>query len=548
MRQYDLIVIGAGAAGMAAAATAVSLGLRVLLLEAESRVGGTTAISAGSVWVPNALAVEADPDAAGRYLRAACGNHGRPEMRRAFLRRGPEAIRHLQDAGALDLVAYRHHPDYLGDLPGAVTSGRALGARPFDGRRLGKALAMLRPPLPEFTIFGGMMVDRADIAHLMNVGQSLASLRHATGLILRHVIDRLHGPRGRRLVMGNALAGRLLAFLLERDVTVCTSATVEHIALAGGRATGVVVAGEEISARLGVVVACGGFSHHPRLRGAHYPKDDEGISAAPESNRGGGVDLLLAAGGRLETGHTNAAFWAPASIRRRPDGSRAVFPHFVLDRAKPGIFAIDRTGRRFVDESTSYQRFVEAMYRSAAIPCHLICSAAFIRRHGLGVIRPMTRNPRRWVAEGYLSEGRTLAELAGVIGVDAAAFAETAARHDRHAAEGRDPDFHRGETAYARNLGDPAHGPNPCLGPLGDGPYYAIEIHPADIGTSIGIATDGDARVLDARGAPIPGLYAAGNDMASVMAGAYPGPGITLGPAITFGYLAARHAASTLET
>ncbi len=546
---HDLVVVGAGAAGMAAAATAALEGLSVLLIEASPHVGGTSALSAGSAWVPNSiLSRDDDPDAARRYLDSVVGNQSRAEMRDAFLTRGPEMIARLQGAGALDLAPYPYHPDYLTDMPGAVTSGRALGARAFDGRRLGKSLALLRPPLPEFTIFGGMMVDRVDITHLLNATKSAKSSAHAAKLLLRHGVDRLAGPRGRRLVMGNALAGRLLAFLLEHGVTIRTGTTVERIEVEDGRATGVIAGGERINARCGVVISTGGFSHHARLRDELYPKPVAAHSAVPASNAGGGVDLLLAAGGRLEIGYDNAAFWAPASVRTRADGSKAVFPHFVLDRAKPGVIAVNAEGRRFVDESTSYHRFVGGMYNAGAIPCHLVCNADFIRRYGLGVIRPLTRNLKPWVAEGYIAEGATVADLAKAIGADPDALADSFARNDRYAAEGKDPDFGRGTTAYARNLGDPAHGPNPCLGPMGEGPYYALKIHPADIGTAMGVVTDTQARVLNAAGAPTEGLYAAGNDMASVMGGAYPGPGITIGPALTFGYVAARHAATRKET
>jgi succinate dehydrogenase/fumarate reductase flavoprotein subunit len=545
---FDLVVIGAGAAGMAASATGASHGLGVLLLEASPNVGGTTALSAGSLWVPNTdLAQDDDPQAAARYLDAVVGNWSRAELRSAFLAHGPEMVAELQKVGALDLAPYPYHPDYLSEMPGAVTSGRALGATTFDGRKLGRHFALLRPPLPEFTIFGGMMVDRTDINHLLNATRKPKSFLHAAGLILRHAWDRLSAPRGRRLVMGNALTGRLLAYLVGQGVTIRTGATVSEIVVEDGRAAGVVVDGERIAARRGVIVSTGGFSHNARLRNALYPQPVADHSAVPVTNAGGGVELLLAAGGHLDTDHANAAFWAPASVRQRSDGSRAVFPHFVLDRAKPGVIAVDGEGKRFVDESTSYQRFVEGMYRAGAIPCHLVCNGDFIRRYGLGVIRPMTRNLKPWVAEGYLQTGRSVEDLARVIGADPVALADSFARNDRYAAQGEDPDFGRGATRYARNLGDPAHKPNPCLGPMGEGPYYALAIHPADIGTSIGIETDTEARVLGAEGKPINGLYAAGNDMASVMGGTYPGPGITIGPAMTFGYVAARHAALKKE-
>lgn len=550
IHETDLIVIGGGAAGMAAAATGASLGLEVLLVEASPHLGGTSALSAGSVWVPNSALSRGGGDDVAKataYLDATVGNRSSRAMRDAFLRRGPAMIDHLTTIGALDLAAYPYHPDYLADIEGATTSGRALGARAFDGRLLGADFDLLRPPLPEFTILGGMMVDRNDINHLLAAHRRPASFVHAAGLVLRHGRDRLSRPRGTRLVMGNALAGRLLWTLRRLGVEIRTDTRVERLVVDEGRAHGAIVDGRPITARRGIVVATGGFSHHARLRHELYPQPVAAHSAVPDANRGGGLDLLIAAGGHLSEGHANAAFWAPSSVRRRKDGSLAVFPHFVLDRAKPGVIAVDGAGRRFVNESTSYQLFVEGMYRAGAIPCHLVCNGDFIRHYGLGMIRPRTRDLRQHLDDGYIVTGATVAELAASIGADPAVLADSFARNDRFAIDGRDPDFGRGSNAYNRNLGDPAHGPNPCLGPMGDGPYYALAIHPADIATSIGIETDALARVLGDDGGPIDGLYAAGNDMSSIMGGVYPGPGITIGPAMTFGYVAARHAAGQQE-
>lgn len=543
---YDLIVLGAGAAGMTAAITGAALGLEVLLLESSRYAGGTTAFSAGSVWIPNSSLAGAsgdDPENAAIYMRATVGNRAPEEITSAFLSNGPEMVDFLQKVGATDFVAYPYHPDYLADAPGATTHGRVLGPRAFDARVLGGSLAKLRPPLPEFTLFGGMMVDRTDIGHLLAAHRSLKSLWHAAAITLRYGRDRIARGRGTRLVMGSALAGRLLATLLRLGVELRTEAEVSDLLIEAGAIRGVVLGGKAIAARKGVVIATGGFPHHKGLREALYPKPVAQYSAAPADNRGGGIDLALAAGGSLSEGHANAAFWAPSSVRTRKDGSTAVFPHFFLDRAKPGIIAVNRDGRRFVDESTSYQRFVEGMYSAQAIPCWLVCNGGFVRKYGLGMIRPRTVNLKPFLDEGYIVEGRTIADLAKKIGVDPAGLAASVKANDDYAQTGVDLEFSRGGNAYSRNLGDAAHGPNPCLGPIGDGPYYALAIHPADIGTSVGLRTDGSARVLDNGGQPIEGLYAAGNDMSSVMGGVYPGPGVTLGPAMTFGYIAARNAA-----
>ena len=543
---YDLIVLGAGAAGMTAAITGAALGLDVLLLESSPYAGGTSAFSAGSVWIPNSSLASGsgdDPQKAAIYLHATVGNRVPEDVTSAFLSHGPEMVDFLQKLGATDLVAYPYHPDYLADAPGATTHGRVLGPRPFDAGVLGKSLTQLRPPLPEFTLFGGMMVDRVDIGHLLAAHRSLKSLGHAASIVLRYGLDRVVHGRGTRLVMGSALAGRLLATLLRLGVEMRTGAEVTDLVIENGQVTGVVLGGDTIAARKGVVIATGGFPHHRGLREALYPKPVAQYSAAPGDNRGGGIDLARAAGGSLSEGHANAAFWAPSSVRTRRDGSTAVFPHFFLDRAKPGIIAVDKNGRRFVDESTSYQRFVEGMYSARAMPCWFICNGRFVRKYGLGMIRPRTSNLKPFLDEGYVFQAPTIAELAEKIGVDPAGLAASVKANDEYARTGVDRDFGRGGNAYSRNLGDAAHGPNPCLGPIGEGPYCALPIHPADIGTSIGLRADGSGRVLDESGQPIDGLYAAGNDMSSVMGGVYPGPGVTLGPALTFGYIAARHAA-----
>jgi succinate dehydrogenase/fumarate reductase flavoprotein subunit len=557
--EVDLLVLGAGAGGMTAALVAAALGLDVLLVEKTTVVGGTTALSAGSIWVPgshHSATSSDDADNALRYLRAAIGDRLRTSLTDAFLAASPEMVRFLEQHTAVRLRAYPYHPDYLADLPGATLAGRVLEPLPFDARVLGRDLARLRPPLPEFTLLGGLMVDRTDIGHLLNATRSVASLRHATRLLLRYGADRLRHRRGTRLVMGNALAGRLLHSLLQRGVPVWTSTAPIELTLAEGRVTGAILEAPDgrtqVRSRLGVVLATGGFSRHPELRRRLLPEPLCEHSPLVESATGDGITLGQRAGGHLGADHANNSFWAPVSVRARADGSMAVFPHFVLDRGKPGLIAVNGEGRRFVNEATTYQRFAEAMYAAHAhaptIPCHFICDDRFIVRYGLGMVRPKRLNLRRAIADGYVVRTNTLGDLASALGIEPAVLEETVARHNGFAADGVDPEFARGRDAYQRNLGDPAHGPNPCIGPIRTPPFYAIEVWPGDIGASCGLVTNACAQVLRADGTPIEGLYACGNDMDSLMAGVYPAPGITLGPAMTFGYLAARHAAGSRPT
>jgi len=550
----DLVVVGAGAGGMAAAITGALRGLRVALLEKAPVVGGTTALSAGSLWVPNSHHSPAGVDDVGqarRYLEATVGARLRPELCETFLARGPEMVRVFEQHTAVVLRAFPRHPDYLATAEGATLGGRVLEAMPFDGRQLGRDFRLLRDPLPEFTVLGGMMVDRVDIVHLLGATRSLDSLRHAARIVTRHGMDRVRYHRGTRLVMGNALAGRLLLSVRRLGVDISTGVEVHRLLEHGGRVTGIEysdAAGTRCSRdTAAVVLATGGFSRDPVLREALLPSPTPRHSPLVETATGDGVALARARGARLGEGHADSSFWAPVSVRQRSDGSPAVFPHFVLDRGKPGLIAVDASGRRFVNEATTYHLFGRAMYaantRGPAIPCFFICDHPFVMRYGLGMVRPHGLSLASALKDGYVCRADSLDALASALAIDERGLKASVDRNNTCAREGTDLDFGKGSDAYQRNLGDPDHAPNPCLGPIATPPFYGLPVFPGDIGASVGIVTDALARVLDGQDRPIPGLYACGNDMDSMMAGIYPGPGITIGPAMTFGYVAADHVA-----
>jgi len=558
---FDVVVLGAGGAGMATALCLAQAGQQVLLLESTACVGGTTALSAGTAWIPlSTHGAQVNPadtrEAVETYLDAAVGDAAPRAMRQAFLDAGAAAVDFYERETELRFRPYPRHPDYLSELPGSTLCGRAIEPLPFDGRLLGEDFDLVRPPIPEFTVLGGMMVDRTDINHLLGMGRSLASARHAARILARHARDRLGYPRGTRLVMGNALVARLLHSLKSQpNVTLALGTELQTMARGQGSEHELVVrrghAISRVTARKALVLASGGFNRHPALRQALLP----GVSPdwCPGAPGHAGVaqsqarEALGAAWGRQDGQPPSThAFWAPVSLRRRADGSQAVFPHFVMDRAKPGMITVDQRGERFLNESTSYHRFGLAMQTAqaggqAAIPAFLVADAAALARYGMGMVRPGGKGLAPFLADGYLVRGESLADLARQLDMNAEALSATVARFNAMAARGVDEDFQRGTTAYQHNIGDATLGlPNPNLGPLTQAPYYALRLYPGDIGACSGLVTDGDGRVQGPDGQPLPGLYALGNDAQSIMGDRYTAPGITIGPALVFAYRAAR--------
>jgi len=551
---YDVIVVGAGAGGMTAAAVAAVAGGSVLVIEKTDFVGGTTAWSGGMVWIPgnrqmrSAGMTDTLADAA-QYLDGTVPEGENADLREVFLRRGAEAIDYLEANTELRLQPVRLYPDYYPDRPGATPGGRVLEPVAFDARTLGADFARLRPPLPEFTLFGGMMVNRADIPHLRNAGRSLSSTWRTMQLILQYALQRLRWPRGTTLHLGNALAARLYASLRSHRVDVLFGTTIDRLIVENDRVTGVELAGsaqgKAIVARRGVVLATGGFSHQREMRAKLFPPAAGFVSATCPAATGDGVSLATAIGADLATKVADPAYWVPASLFRRVDGSQGVFPHTVTDRAKPGVIAVNAFGKRFVNEAVSYHEFVRAMLRDGNSatdrPFYLVCDSHFLWTYGLGRIRPFTRHLRPYIESGELFARQTIISLATAVGIEASVLGETIQTYNDSARAGTDPQFGRGGNIYQCHLGDIGQKPNPCVAPIERAPFYALRIVPADLGTAIGLRTDTDARVLRGDGSPIPGLYACGNDMTSIMNGNYPGPGITLGPALTFGYIAGRH-------
>ncbi len=543
---------------MTAALVGTIEGLEVLLCEKADQVGGTTATSAGTVWVPGSSQSERAgvPDAAERarhYLDSVIGHRADGHLRslrETFLETGARAIDYLEQKTDVAFVAAAAHPDYLSNHPGAAHGGRALNALPFDGRLLGRDFARIRPARPEFMVLGGMMVAKADIPALLKPFASGANFLHVAGLLLRHGSDRLRHRRGTRLVMGNALVGRLFASLRKQETPTLFGTKLVDLLLENGRVIGAVIEGPDgrktIHARKGVVLATGGVGWNPGLRQRLFPQRAQDHSLAPATNTGDGLEAAERLGAALEHGPGTGGLWMPVSALKRPDGQVSLFPHIILDRPKPGLLAVNRTGRRFVNEADSYHAFVEAMLAAdgggSGSPAYLICDRSFIRDYGIGFIHPGTRNLKPFLKAGYLIQDADAVALARSIGVDPEALARTLADYNRYALTGTDEAFGRGGSDLNRFNGDPANKPNPCMRPIAPGPLFAVAVWPADLASSSGLRVDGDARVLRPDCTPISGLYACGNDAASIFEGTYPGPGTTLGPAIVFSWRAAMHA------
>ena len=553
---FDVVVIGAGGAGMSSALFATLKGARVLLVESTEYLGGTTALSAGTTWVPGTdKGLKVEPrdtlERAKTFLNNAVGERAEQALRDAFIDNGHKAIALLEAQTDVNYQVRALHPDYLSELEGSVLRGRAIEPIPFDGRLLGGALKLIRPPIPEFTVLGGMMVDRDDIANLLKLTQSWSAFVYATRIIVRHAMDKLLWGRGTRLVMGNALIARLLYSLMQRNATLLTQTKVENIVKKGDAVHSVVLSQGNVKRTVrvkgGVVMASGGFNRHPTKRAEMLPGADVTWCPGAPGHTGAAQDLALAAGARFGEGGLSNAFWAPVSTRQRADGTTAVFPHFVMDRGKPGMITVNQNGQRFLNESTSYHLFgiamQEAHQHTPSVPSWLIADAAALKRYGMGMVRPGGGGLAPVLADGYLTQADSLGELAQKLNMRADVLQATVAAFNESAIKGKDSVFQRGTTDYQRANGDALwDGPNPCLGALTQGPFYAVRLYPGDIGAATGLLTDVHARAIDGYGHIIPGLYACGNDMHSIMGGTYPGPGITIGPGLTFGYLAAEHA------
>jgi succinate dehydrogenase/fumarate reductase flavoprotein subunit len=486
-------------------------------------------------------------------MRAETGDFYDEASVQAFIDNGPKMVEFFERETQMKFIPTLY-PDYHPTTAGGVDVGRSILAEPYDIRGLGKDMARLKPPLKTITFIGMMFnSSNADLKHFFRATKSLTSFLYVARRLASHIKDLVLYRRAVQVTSGNALAARLAKSALDLGIPILTSTPVRRLLQEGERVTGVLASapgGElRLSARYGVVLACGGFPHDEKRIAQAYPHVRRGhrhLSPTPESNTGDGCNMAEQVGGVVDIRFPEPAAWMPVTRVDFGGGETGVFPH-LLDRYKPGIIGVLANGRRFTNESNSYHDVGAALHRACEgmreTAMWLICDKTALAKYGLGYVKPAPMPIGRFLRNGYLLKGGTLAELARNAGIDPAGLEQTVREYNKDAVRGEDPAFGRGSTSFNRYLADPEHKPNPCVAPVEKGPFYAVKVLMGDLGTFDGLRTSVQGEVLRRDGTPVAGLYAVGNDRASVMGGNYPGAGITHGPNMTFGYVTANHIA-----
>ena len=555
---FDFIVMGSGGGALTAAITAADLGLRVLVLEKAAVIGGTTALSGGAIWVPcNPVAAAegyADtPEQAREYLGHVMSNHIRSDLMEAYLQHGPDMVSMLEERTEQRFKIETFVTDYKPELPGAMRFGRSLGSIPYDGRRLGRHIALLRRPLPSAMLLGGMSIDFSEVQYLMTVLKSWTSFRKVTALILKYARNKLLHGRDTRLTLGNALIGTLFKAALDKGVAVRTQTPVVGLHRVDGRVAGVIVESggrrETILARGGVLLASGGFARNTELASHYFNPGYSHPTMCVEECTGDALHIGLEAGGRVGYPLHQNFLGFPLSTYTRSDGSSTNVMHSEGQRSRPGSICVNQNGERFLNEALPYNDFAYAFERSGCERAYFIVDQTALRNYGFGPVRPGPRWLRpldEYLESGYLITAPTIEQLAIRLDIDPARLRACVDRYNAHAAQGVDPDFNKGTSHHDRKNGDASHQPHPNIGPLAQAPYFAIRVQPGNLGSYVGMEVDPQARVIGQDGAPVPGLYACGLDAHSVFAGCYPGGGSSIGPSMVFGYIAALSVAGKL--
>jgi 3-oxosteroid 1-dehydrogenase len=551
-KTYDVIVAGSGSAGMVAAVRAASRGLNVLVIEKTHKIGGTSATSGGVTWIPNhGLGTDDSAAESMTYVRSVANGPIREDRIAAFLDAGPRMIAFLKEIGMEPVVM--PWPDYFPEKPGA-RADRSIVFPRYDGRRLGDLFPLIREQFTRFKLMNRYTLDFMEANTIST--RSPGWKREVLKVIGRYWLDRSTRGltrRDRQFSLGAALIGPLVERYRALHGEFLLGTAAKQFLVEDGRVAGLVTErfgrSETIRARHGVIVCAGGFEWNQELRNRYFtiPGDTRNSSTPEEANRGELLEAGLAIGAKTE--FTETGWWVPTmSIPLTTASNFEEIHQAVFDVGRPHSVCVNRNGDRFVDEACGYDRFGNAMMEDqlrtgANTPCWLVFDATFRRKFTAGGIMPTAlmpdgRIPPDWW-DHYIFRAGSLAELAAKIEIDPARLEATVDRMNAYARSGVDPEFGRGGNAYDRNFGDPALKPNPCLGAIGKAPFYAIPIGLGDLGTKGGLKCDAQARVLGPHDEPIKGLYAAGNASGSPFGNAYPGAGGTIGPAMTFGFVAA---------
>lgn len=526
---YDFVSVGSGGGGLVGALRAADAGFSALVLEKQSLVGGSTAMSGGMVWIP---ALDGDSyDEGLAYFEEVVGDAGPGSSlprRHAYLTAGPRMVSFLRSAG-LRFQRCTGYPDYYDNRKGGSASGRSIEGLPYDARRLGEWRHKLQPGLAASIGFAAMTEE---IPYMMHFNRSLRSFGVTTRIALRTLRGKL--LRRPLLTNGSSLVGQLVEVAVAREIPIWLDSAVSDLVVEDGRVTGVRVGGKTVQARKGVLLAAGGFAHNSKMRLEHGG-DQRTTGEWSMSNPGDTGEVLataMALGARTDL--LDEAWWLP--------NPSAYFGMSALNsaRQRPHTIYVDKSGSRFCNESNSYVEVGKAMFARGAVPCWLVFDDNY-RRSYTHSQTSVGRLPADWLRSGEIKAAPTLEQLADSCGIDPGGLAETVKEFNTYARDGLDPAYGRGESAYNRHLGDPGNKPNPALGPLDRAPFYALPIYPSDVGTCGGLVTDEHARVLGADG-PLPGLYATGNITATVMGRHYLGAGGSIGSTMVFGFVAAEHA------
>lgn len=524
---YDVLVVGSGAAGLTAALAASSAGAEVAVLEKGTRFGGSSSLSGGQLWVPNnrfarRAGFKDSKQMAMRYLTRLARGRTSQALVESFVNGSPRALDFVTESSPLEPALRDNEPDYHPEWEGGLRAGRTLDPGLFDGKSLGKEYRCILHN-PQYHLPGGLHTTSLEFEMMMR-GETVPGLKQR---------------KPSTLALGEALVGALRKGTMDSGVPLFTSHRVLRLLTDGREVKGVEVRApggkKKVIARRGVVLAAGGFEWNTAMKKRYLSAPSEN-SAGATTNTGDGIAMGMTAG--AATSMMDEAWWFTLILK--PGEKRGWL--VTSERTLPGSIMVNRDGRRFANEAMNYLDLTRTMlaydpgrYEQSNVPAYLVFDSGYLTRYPVA-------GEKRESAERWLIRGGTLEELASKLGIDTLVFQDTVAKFNRSAQSGEDPDFHRGESYYDRHWGDPT-APHPTLGPLAEPPFYGVRILAGDIGTKGGLVTDGDGRVLDGESKPLAGLYAVGNNAASVMGPGYAGSGATLGPAVTFGYLAGKKCA-----